>query len=175
MSVVCNNGLNRSVREYGLTSPGEILDKTRELIVEEFEKSEDDVKDGMDIALCCIEGDVLKYAGANNPLWIIRGGEVLETKANKQPIGKFENPQAYTTHSFNLQKGDTIYVFSDGFVDQFGGEKGKKFKAANLKKLLLSIQDKPMEEQREILNKTFEKWKGELDQLDDVCLIGVRI
>lgn len=175
VSVVCNNGLNRSVREYGLTSPGEILDKTRELIVEEFEKSEDDVKDGMDIALCCIEGDVLKYAGANNPLWIIRGGEVLETKANKQPIGKFENPQAYTTHSFNLQKGDTIYVFSDGFVDQFGGEKGKKFKAANLKKILLSIQDKPMEEQREILNKTFEKWKGELDQLDDVCLIGVRI
>ena len=111
VSVVCNNGLNRSVREHGLTIPGEILDKTREIVVNEFEKSEEDVKDGMDIALCSIEGMKLQYAGAYNPLWIIRNGEVLETKANKQPIGQFEKPEPYTTHSFDLEKGDAIYIF----------------------------------------------------------------
>ena len=129
ISVVCNNALNRSVREYGVTEPGKILDKTREIVKEEFEKSGKEVNDGMDIALCSIEGMKLQYAGAYNPLWIIRNGEVLETKANKQPIGQFEKPEPYTTHSFDLEKGDAIYIFSDGYVDQFGGEKEKKFKA----------------------------------------------
>jgi len=108
VSVVCNNGLNRSVREYGLTDPGKILDKTREIVVEEFEKSEEEVKDGMDIALCSLEGTKLQYAGAHNPLWIIRNGELLETKANKQPIGKFDNPEPYNTHTIELQKGDSV-------------------------------------------------------------------
>ena len=175
VSVVCNNALNRSVREYGLTIPGEILDKTREIVVQEFEKSEEDVKDGMDIALCSIEGMKLQYAGAYNPLWIIRNGEVLETKANKQPIGQFENPEPYTTHSFDLEKGDTIYIFSDGYVDQFGGEKEKKFKAKAFRQLLLSIQDKSIEEQKTTINEAFENWKGDLEQIDDVCVIGVRV
>jgi serine phosphatase RsbU (regulator of sigma subunit) len=199
VSVVCNNGLNRSVREYGLTSPGEILDKTREIVVQEFEKSEEEVKDGMDIALCSLEGNKLQYAGAHNPLWIIRSqshsgldrestnneetlnqvqgdGYILyETKANKQPIGQFDNPEPYTTHSFELEKGDSIYIFSDGYVDQFGGEKGKKFKAKAFRKLLLSIQDKTMEEQKIIIDESFETWRGSLEQIDDVCIIGVRI
>ena len=118
------------------------------LLLQEFEKSEEDVKDGMDIALCSIEGMRLQYAGAYNPLWIIRNGEVIETKANKQPIGQFEKPEPYTTHSFDLEKGDTIYIFSDGYVDQFGGEKEKKLKAKAFRELLLSIQDKAMEEQK---------------------------
>jgi tetratricopeptide (TPR) repeat protein len=175
VSVVCNNGLNRSVREHSLTIPGEILDKTREIVVQEFEKSEEDVKDGMDIALCSIEGMKLQYAGAYNPLWIIRNGEIIETKANKQPIGQFDHPEPYTTHSFNLEKGDAIYIFSDGYVDQFGGEKEKKFKAKAFKKLLLSLQDKSMEEQKIVIDETFETWKGNLEQIDDVCVIGVRI
>jgi len=175
VSVVCNNALNRSVREYGLTIPGEILDKTREIVVQEFEKSEEDVKDGMDIALCSIEGMKLQYAGAYNPLWIIRNGEVLETKANKQPIGQFENPEPYITHSFNLEKGDAIYIFSDGYVDQFGGEKEKKFKAKAFRELILSIQDKAMEEQKKSIDEAFETWKGDLEQIDDVCVIGVRM
>ena len=175
VSVVCNNGLNRSVREHGLTIPGEILDKTREIVVQEFKKSEEDVKDGMDIALCSIEGMKLQYAGAYNPLWIIRNGEIIETKANKQPIGQFDHPEPYTTHSFNLEKGDAIYIFSDGYVDQFGGEKEKKFKAKAFKKLLLSLQDKSMEEQKIVIDETFETWKGNLEQIDDVCVIGVRI
>jgi len=175
VSVVCNNGLNRSVREHGLTIPGEILDKTREIVVNEFEKSEEDVKDGMDIALCSIEGMKLQYAGAYNPLWVIRNGEVLETKANKQPIGQFEKPEPYTTHSFNLEKGDSIYIFSDGYIDQFGGEKEKKFKAKAFRELLLSIQDKAMEDQKNSIDEAFEIWKGDLEQVDDVCVIGVRV
>lgn len=175
VSVVCNNALNRSVREHGLTDPGEILNKTREIVVAEFEKSEEDVKDGMDIALCSLEGMKLQYAGAHNPLWIIRNGEIIETKANKQPIGQFDNPEPYTTHSFDLEQGDSIYIFSDGYVDQFGGEKGKKFKSKAFRELLLSIQDKPMEEQKKEIDEAFEKWKGDLDQIDDVCVIGVKV
>ncbi|MCB9364264.1 MAG: tetratricopeptide repeat protein [Flavobacteriales bacterium] len=183
VSVVCNNGLNRAVREYGLTDPGLILNKTREIVIEEFEKSDDDVKDGMDIALCSLSTvsssngvyRELSYAGANNPLWIIRNGEILETKADKQPIGKHTENIPFTTHSFELQKGDTIYIFSDGYVDQFGGEKGKKLKTKAFKELLLNIQNKDMESQKTILNNVFEDWKGNLSQIDDVCIIGVRI
>ena len=175
VSVVCNNGLNRSVREYGLTDPGEILDKTREIVIDEFEKSEEEVMDGMDIALCTLEGNTLKYAGANNPLWIIRNNEIIEFKANKQPIGKFDLAQPFQTHTIELLKGDSFYIFSDGFVDQFGGERGKKFKPANLKKALLSIQGENMTAQKPLLDKVFEEWKSELEQVDDVCMIGVRI
>ncbi len=186
VSVVCNNGLNRATREFGLTDPGQILDKTRELVIAEFEKSEEEVKDGMDIALCSLEqssleGNTLKYAGANNPLWIIRKGtsEIEEIKANKQPIGKYADPKPYTTHSVELQKGDTVYIFSDGYADQFGGDKGKKFKAANFKKLLLSIQNETIERQKELIDQAFEDWKDAggqpIEQLDDVCVIGLRI
>ena len=177
VSVVCNNGLNRSVREFGLTDPGEILNKTREIVVEEFEKSEEEVKDGMDIALCSLEGNKLQYAGAHNPLWIIRKDteEIEEIKANKQPIGQFDNPEPYTTHTIELQKGDSLYIFSDGYADQFGGEKGKKLKTANFKKLLLSIQKESIEKQKQLIDEAFENWRGDLEQLDDVCVIGVKV
>ena len=175
VSVICNGALNRSVREFGLTDPAQILGKARDIVIEEFEKSDETVKDGMDIALCSLEGNKLEYAGAHNPLWIIRKGEILETKANKQPIGEFDNPLPYTTHTFELEKGDSLYIFSDGYVDQFGGEKGKKYKTKPFKQLLLSIQDKTMEEQKEIIDSTFESWRGKLEQLDDVCIIGLRI
>jgi serine phosphatase RsbU (regulator of sigma subunit) len=177
VSVVCNNSLNRAVREYKENDPGKILDKTRELVIQEFEKSEEEVQDGMDIALCSLQGNKLSYAGANNPLWIIRkdAQEIEIYKANKQPIGKYDKVFPYVTHHLELNSGDTFYVFSDGFADQFGGAKGKKLKAANFKKLLLSIQDKPMEEQHSLLDQYFNEWKGSLDQLDDVCVIGVRV
>lgn len=175
VSVVCNNALNRSVREHGITDPAKILDKTRTIIIEEFDKSEEDVRDGMDIALCSMEGGILKYAGAHNPLWIIRDGEIIETKANKQPIGKFMYKEPYTTHTFELKKGDTIYIFSDGYVDQFGGEKGKKFKTKAFRELLLSIQDQSMDNQKNTIDKVFEDWRGDLEQIDDVCVIGVRV
>ncbi len=177
VSVVCNNGLNRSVREYGLIEPGDILSKTREIVISEFEKSEEEVKDGMDVALCSLEGRTLKYAGAHNPLWIIRkdSAQVEEVKAHKQPIGKYGESTPYPTHIVELSEGDTFYIFSDGYADQFGGEKGKKFKTANFKRLLLSIQNETIERQRELIDEGFENWKGSIEQLDDVCVIGVRV
>jgi tetratricopeptide (TPR) repeat protein len=175
VSVICNNGLNRSVREHGITEPGKILDKTREIVLAEFEKSEEDVKDGMDISLCALNGYRLQWAGANNPLWIVRNGELLEYAPNKQPIGKVDKPAPFTTHHIELQQGDRLYIFSDGYADQFGGEKGKKFKAANLKKLLLSIQNESMEQQKTILQQTFNQWKANLEQVDDVLVIGVSV
>jgi serine phosphatase RsbU (regulator of sigma subunit) len=175
VSVLCNNALNRSVREFGLTDPGAVLDKTRTLVIREFEKSDEDMKDGMDIALCSIKGLDLSYAGANNPLWIVRNAKIFETKADKQPIGKHDKSKPYTTHYIRLEKGDCIYIFSDGYVDQFGGEKGKKFMAKNLKKLLLGIQDKSMIEQKTIIDDAFEVWRGKEAQVDDVCVIGLKV
>lgn len=175
VSVICNNGLNRSVREYNLTDPGQILDKTREIVIQEFEKSEGEVKDGMDIALCSLNNYKLEYAGAYNPLWIIRNGELIETKADKQPIGKYDELQAFTTHTIDLEKGDSIYIFSDGYVDQFGGPKGKKLKAKAFRELLISIQKETMAIQHELIDEAYENWRGDEEQIDDVVVIGVRI
>lgn len=188
VSVVCHNGLNRSVREYGLREPGKILDQTREIVIREFEKSEEEVKDGMDISMVFFTPATmkLKWAGANNPLWIIRRKtpvespeaaefELIEYKPNKQPIGKFIDPKPFHTHEIDLKKGDTFYIFTDGFVDQFGGEKSKKFKSSNFRELLLSVQHLNMDEQKSFLEKKFEEWKGNLEQNDDVSVIGVRV
>lgn len=184
VSVVCHNALNRSVKEFGLYNPAEILNKTREIVISEFEKSDDEVKDGMDISLCSlnISNQKLEWAGANNPLWIIRDGQILEYKADKQPIGKYAEAKSFYNHSIDLLIGDAIYIFTDGYQDQFGGENlpegrigGKKFKASALKELLISIQNKNMSDQKQILDTTFEKWRGELEQVDDVCIIGVKL
>lgn len=178
VSVVCSNALNRAVKEFKITEPGKILDKVRELVVETFQKSESEVKDGMDISLCCFnkKTNQLKWSGANNPLWIIRtDSELVEYKANKQPIGKIDSPKPFTTHSIDLQNNDTIYLFTDGYSDQFGGPKGKKFKYLPFKELLQSIQTKPMAEQSKLLDAEIENWKGALEQVDDILVIGIKI
>lgn len=177
VSVVCNNALNRSVREEGITDPGKILDRTREIIIHEFGKSNEDVKDGMDISLCALNAKTLelKWAGANNPLWYIRNGELTEIRPDKQPIGQYFNAVPFTTHSVKLQANDVLYIATDGYQDQFGGEKGKKYKASNLKQLLVANHQKPMEEQKKIVKQSFVSWKGRNEQVDDVCIIGVRI
>jgi len=177
ISVVCNNGLNRSVREHGLTDPGKILDKTREIVIQEFSKSEEqaEMADGMDISLCSIEGNKLLWAGANNPLWIIRKGKLLEKLPNRKPIGKYPFPEPFLTHEITLEKDDRLYIFTDGFQDQFGGTKGKKYKVKNLKKLLISISNNPMNEQQGILNTVFEDWRADLEQIDDICILGIKI
>jgi len=175
ISVVCNNALNRSFREYALSEPGKILDKTREIVKEEFEKSGKEVNDGMDIAICSLEGHQLQYAGALIPVWIIRDGEIKEIKGDRQPIGRYGQNKPYTTHTYDLQGGDTIYIFSDGFIDQFGGEEGKKFKIQPFRDLLLNIQEHNMYDQKTIMYKAFEDWKGTLEQIDDVCVIGIRV
>jgi len=177
VSVVCNNALNRSVREFKLTTPGEILDKTKELVEEQFNKNNKEVKDGMDIALCSINLNKmeLKYAGANNSIYIIRNKELLEFKPNKQPIGVFSDAQPFTTVSIPLEKEDVIYTFTDGYADQFGGDKGKKMKYKPFKSLLLENSTKPMNMQLSRLSDAFEIWRNDLEQVDDVCVIGVRV
>jgi serine phosphatase RsbU (regulator of sigma subunit) len=177
VSVVCNNGLNRSVREHDITEPGKILDKTRQIVIQEFEKSDDEVKDGMDISLCAFDPKTktMQWAGANNPLWHVRNGVLTEYKPDKQPIGKLDDPLPFTTHTINVETGDVFYALTDGFQDQFGGGKGKKFKASQLKELLLRHSDRPMPELKIILAHAFEEWRGPLEQVDDICVIGLRI
>ncbi|MGZ6523160.1 MAG: PP2C family protein-serine/threonine phosphatase, partial [Bacteroidia bacterium] len=177
VSVVCSNALNRTVKEFKITQPGKILDKVRELVVETFEKSESEVKDGMDISIASFLMDEMKleWAGANNPLWIIRSGELIEYKADKQSVGKTDHSEIFTNQSILLKKNDTIYLFSDGYADQFGGNKGKKFKTSKMKELFLSVQNETMEDQQMLIDRAFESWKGNNDQVDDVCIIGIRI
>lgn len=178
VSVVCANALYKAIIEEGITEPGKILDRTSEIVVEKLNRNNEDIKDGMDASLCTLElneNNTIQWAGANNPLWIIRNKELIEYKPNKQPIGKMDNSQHFTTHAINLIKGDIIYIFTDGFADQFGGEKGKKYMIKNVKKLLLSIAHLPMPEQKQKLAEEFAVWKGSNEQVDDVCVIGVRI
>jgi serine phosphatase RsbU (regulator of sigma subunit) len=197
VSMVGSNNLDRCIGEFGLRKPSDILDKLKELVVATFESTQDDeVKDGMDIALISlryIEGvgktheriGVVNYSGANNPLWIIRKdakapvegeeGNIIEIKADKQPIGKYDYGKPFTNHEVDVHAGDCVYIFTDGYADQFGGPQGKKFRYKTLKNLLLNIHNLPMEEQRTILDDTFIKWRGELGQIDDVCVMGIRV
>ena len=177
VSVVCSNALNRSVKEFKLTDTGNILDKTRELVIETFEKSNAEVKDGMDISLLFIDKQNQKifWSGANNPLWYVQDNELKEIKANKQPIGKTDNPISFTTHKIEYKDNTTFYLFTDGLADQFGGPKGKKFKYKQFEEMLTSISKKTMHEQATIIGCKFEEWRGSLEQVDDVCVIGVKI
>jgi serine phosphatase RsbU (regulator of sigma subunit) len=182
VSIVGHNALNRAVNEFKLTQPAAILDKLVEIVEETFSKSGEEVRDGMDMALCCydIKNKTLEYAGANNPLYLVRNGELQEIKADKQPIGKYDARKPYTNHTFQLEEGDCYFIFSDGYADQFGGPRGKKFKYKPFKELLLQQSQQPMEELNKVLDDAFESWKEgddpteEFEQIDDVCVIGVR-
>lgn len=176
VSVVCNNALNRAVHEFGLSEPNEILNKTRELVIETFEKSEDNVKDGMDISICTIDNTtkMLSVSGANNNAYIVRNNEMIEFKADRQPIGRFESPRPFSVQQFKLQENDMLYLFTDGIADQFGGPGGKKFKYKKLKELLLVISNDPMEAQKNKINSVITSWMGKLEQVDDMCLLGIR-
>ena len=176
-SLVCSNALNRAVNEFKLISPGSILNKTRDLVLETFGKASNDVKDGMDISLLCydINSNKVFWSGANNPLWYFDSGALKKIVANKQPIGKTDSPTPFTTHEIVAAKGTTFYLFTDGFADQFGGSKGKKFKYRQLEDFLTKNANDPMEMQRGKLIEEFELWRGDLEQVDDVCIIGIRI
>ncbi|MDP3557570.1 MAG: SpoIIE family protein phosphatase [Bacteroidota bacterium] len=177
VSIVCSNALNRTIKEFRVTETGKILDKTRQLVLETFEKSASDVKDGMDISLLCIDikNKSINWSGANNPLWYIYNNELKEIKADKQPIGKTENPKPFITHQIEYKVDTIFYLFTDGFADQFGGPKGKKFKYKQFSDLLLSNINLSQKEQSESINEIFENWKGNLEQVDDVCVIGLKI
>lgn len=178
VSVVCSNSLNQSLKELQTTDTSALLEHTRTLVKDSFNKgNEGNITDGMDIALCALnrKTNEIYFTGANNPLWLVRDKALTEIKGDKQPVGKHFNERPFSGHKIQLQKGDTIYIFSDGFADQFGGPKGKKFMYKQLKELLIKVSTLPLSQQHDELNTTFELWKGDLEQIDDVCLIGVKI
>ncbi|MBL7902337.1 MAG: tetratricopeptide repeat protein [Bacteroidia bacterium] len=177
VSVVCSNALNRAVKEFGLRETGKILDKVRDLVLETFEKSSSEVKDGMDISLLSInhKSKKIQWSGANNPLWYITSSELKEIKADKQAIGKTESPAPFTTHEIVCEGAANFYLFTDGFADQFGGPAGKKFKYKQFSELLLSLQQHEPKLVAQRMEHKFNEWKGNLDQVDDVCVIGINM
>jgi serine phosphatase RsbU (regulator of sigma subunit) len=191
MSMLGMAFLNDILNDFGAITPAEILNKLRARIIKELGQTgeEGESKDGMDISLCRL-GNIahsssgvyreLQWAGANNPLWLVRKNsegvsEFVEVKPNKQPIGHYDEMTPFTNHDILLNKNDVFYLFSDGFADQFGGQNGKKLKSKAFKELLLDNAQQPHFKQKEILDDFFNNWKGNFEQIDDVCIIGVRI
>ena len=186
MSILNISSLEETIKE-GITEPGEILTHTRTKIIQRLKKdgSPEGGKDGMDCSLISFDfkNSRLTYAAANNPVWIVRGGfdsasspELIELAPDKMPVGKHDKDQIpFTQHIVDLQRGDVVYALTDGMPDQFGGPKGKKFMYKKLKDQLISIAHLPMEEQKEILSSSLNDWKGTLEQVDDITLIGIRI
>ena len=177
MSVVCSNALNRAVKEFGLRATGAILDKVTDLVLETFEKSGTDVKDGMDISILAFNrtNNSIQWSGANNPLWYTQNDKIIEIKPNKQPIGLCDNRKAFTTHQINYVENSLFYLFTDGYADQFGGTKGKKFMYRKFQENLLTIHTLPLEQQETALKTEFQQWKGSLEQVDDITVIGIKL
>jgi serine phosphatase RsbU (regulator of sigma subunit)/uncharacterized protein HemY len=180
VSMVCNNALNKIIIEENESDTAKILEKVSQEVRSVFKKegAKSEANDGMDIALCGInkQRKLLRFSGANRPLVIIRNNEVLEVDADRKSIGgAIYEDNTFSKQEIVIEKGDVIYLFSDGYVDQFGGENGKKLKSKPFKELLLSVHSLNMDVQKEKLMDAFEKWKGNLEQIDDVCVMGVKI
>ena len=177
VSVVCHGALNRSLREYKLSKPADILDKTRELVLQTFDQSEHQVKDGMDICLCVWDKTekTLEFAGANNPLYLLKGSEIEIIKGDKQPIGYSYSQKPFTNHNVNLSDVGSIFLFTDGFPDQFGGNQGKKLGYSKFRYELIKTTSLSVEDQKNSLEAFFKDWRNMEEQVDDVCVIGVRI
>jgi serine phosphatase RsbU (regulator of sigma subunit)/tetratricopeptide (TPR) repeat protein len=180
MSLLCSNALNRVILENGTVSPGELLTQARAIIVSEFAKSHMNLNDGMDISICTWnqETNSCSWAGANNPLWVLypESEEMHEIKGDKQPVGNhYHHLTDFTTHDVQLKDGARLYLFTDGIADQFGEESGKKFKSKRLKELLLSSRKESIHEQMLLVKDNINDWKGNLEQIDDVCLLIVGV
>jgi serine phosphatase RsbU (regulator of sigma subunit) len=170
--------LNEIVNGKHILMPDQIIENLRQGVIKSLNQvaEEESIKDGMDIAVCVVDFDnsILWYAGANSPIYLIRGGELIHYRPDKMPAAIHYRMNPFTLHKIELQKGDAFYMFSDGFSDQFGGPNQKKFMSVQLKETLVKITGQPMLKQAEILDDIFEKWRGDDPQVDDVTLIGVR-
>ena len=180
MSMLGVSSLNEAIIEKNITMPNDVLNDIRNSIIASLnpEGSEEESKDGMDCVLCAYDFKNMKLylAAANNPLWIARNGEMLEFKPDKMPVGKYgDDLRSFSLQTIDLHKGDIVYSFTDGYADQFGGPKGKKFKYKQLEDKLLTNYLLPMDEQKRILGDIFENWKGDLEQIDDILIIGVKV
>ena len=179
ISIIANYSINRAINEFSLVHPGDILGTVSEIMQEELNRHEDSlVHDGMDIAMLCVdlEANCVEYAGAYNPLLMVRGGVLTKTKADRKPIGYkvMDGSNDFENHVIPYQDGDQFYIYSDGYVDQFGGLKDKKFTNARFENTILEVSTLPFYEQKSVLLRRYLEWKGEEDQIDDVLVMGLR-
>ena len=179
MSLIGHNGLNQAVKERGRSRPSEVLADLNKIAFDALHKDREQylVRDGMDMALCSFdpERNVLEYAGANCPLYLVRGEQILHFAPDKSAIGSFDlDGRVFTDHRIRLETGDMVYIFSDGYADQFGGPKGKKYLYRRFRELLVEISVHPPERQRVLLNDAFNAWRGAHEQVDDILVIGMR-
>ena len=179
MSLIGIEFFRQIVLGKGIVEPASILNEMNFHFDQVFGSLDElALKDGIDLGCCAYDPktQILEYAGAFNPLYLVRDGEILETKADKISIGRsaLKTEAVFQNHRIEVKSGDTVYLFSDGYADQFGGELMKKFKYRNLKDLILKIQPESMLQQRIILDLTIEKWRGDIEQLDDILVIGRR-
>jgi serine phosphatase RsbU (regulator of sigma subunit) len=180
MSMLGISFLEEIVNEREITESGQILNELRKEVQRALHQkgTKEEAKDGMDIALCVIDRSkkMVQYSGAYNSLYLIRKGELIEYPADRMPIGIFDfSDKSFTSQDFPYLSNDIIYMFSDGYADQFGGPNSKKFKYSALKELLLKIHDLPMKEQKQKLENEFLKWKVANPQTDDVLIMGLRL
>ncbi len=180
MSMLGVSLLNEIINEHDLTEPALILSRLRKKVITALRQKglSGEQQDGMDMTICVLDKEslMLTYAAANHTLYIIKNGVLDEYKGDKQPVGIFGNDlKPFKQHQVQLQAGDLIYTFTDGLADQFGGPKGKKFKYKQLKELILMVKDQPLAAQENVIYKGFSDWKGNLEQVDDVCLIGIKV
>jgi serine phosphatase RsbU (regulator of sigma subunit) len=180
MSIMGISFLNQIIGSANLGNAADILNRLRRLVISAInkEKKETENKDGMDMAFCIYDFKKMQidYSGAYNAMYIIRNGELLETKADRMPIGVHSrDKKSFTNKLVDIQKGDRVYIFSDGYLDQFGGPKGKKFMSKRFKRLLLEIEEYSMEKQKEVLWQRFIEWRGDIEQIDDIIIIGIMV
>ncbi len=193
VSMVCSAAINRAIVELKITETNKILDLVREIVVSTLSKGDGEVQDGMDIALCRLNNETkeVQFSGAKSPMYhfrYLKEGEVTgskdiytkthilqEYKGDRQPVGKYVSEHPFSSTTVQTQKGEHIFIFSDGFADQFGGDDCRKFKYGPFKKLLSGVLNEPNTNQQKILDEVFEKWRDDLEQVDDVCVIGVMI
>ncbi len=180
MSIVGHNLLKDILKNTDSIQPSIIMDKMNDGVANTLHTNSTDrqTKDGMDMTLCALNYNTLElqFSGAFNPLYIIRDNELIQYKADKFPVGMFiGEKQNFTNNHIQLQKGDSIYIFSDGYADQFGGPRGKKFMAGNFRSLLVEVSKLPIDKQKVSLNQTIEEWRGNLEQVDDILIIGIKV
>lgn len=179
MSLIGHNGLNQVVKDRGYSKPSEVLLELNHIAFEALHKDREHylARDGMDMAFCTLDPSTLRmeFAGANSPLYVVRGGELLQYAANKNAIGSMALEKGtFSQHSIQLQSGDMVYIFSDGYADQFGGHKGKKFMYRRFRELLITISTEPADRQRTLLQESFNQWRGAYEQVDDILVMGMR-
>ena len=180
MSLLNISFLNEAINEKSMLKPEMVLDHVRSRVIQSLslDGSDEGGKDGMDCILCKFNFSKMKleFSAANNPLWLIRNNQLKEFIPDKMPVGKSpKDTIPFTLQTIDLEKGDVIYTLTDGYADQFGGKKGKKFKYSRLKEISLSGHTLPMKKQLALLDQQIEEWKGQLEQVDDILIIGIRV